>query len=1748
MSLRRKTLLSSGAAFFFLISGLYATVQPLVGQLRSQSESRIRQETQNQAAAILAREWQHLDAQASIWSHLRQNHGGTLPGLLTPALLRTQNLGFVGFWDPETQSLALHTQDPETTPVLTRELPPRLITFVPGDPPYRGGVTQLGSQTWLLLARSHSGENTLTGAVVTGIPLQPGLLTTLAEELKAEVNLTPIHPHDQLPNALPIATLPWLRISHSRTDPDPQALHSSLLLSDWQGDPQAILDIIRPNPLVTFQPIQQWLRTFILGGGLLIGVGFLLSLDYWVLRRLSLLSTQVQKLDARHPWVPIVLLGEDEISQLANVINEIWGRFLQDRQALQDREQQLRTLFSKAVHGIFLLSPDGVIHDCNPAAAHFLGAVPEQLIGSQFSDYVLGEGAVTDLTLITTQPDLLQGQVYSEKEFRHCDGRRLWGNVGISFVDNGPDREIVVMVADITDRKLTEEVLRRSEARNQAILQAIPDAMFRVRKDGLVLELVNYPTDFQAVLDLPSLRGRYAHDIIPEALAARSLAIFAEALASQSMRVYDYDLGEGSTIHHYETRVVPYQGDEVLLLVRDATETHQAKQRVQAEREFLRQILDANPNLIVVKDHNLKPILLNQAAWNFFYGSNSQSEALFADLPSHSPQITPAEWEIYDAENHHVFATGEDLFVPPAKERGYNGEERIVTWFKRRLNLPSSPNPILLMVGTDVTESQRLHAEREQALSNVERQDYWLRLALKSAHMCTWQWDVTTNEESWSPETRLLYGFSPEQPISYQDFLAIVHPEDRPLIDRSQRRCMEEGIPHDVEYRVITPSGDIRWFVSQGDFIRDADGRPLYMTGISQDITQRKAIEAELRQRELFLRMALEAARMGTWEWNMLTDEQYWSPENRLLHGFPAELETTYENFLAVVYPEDRQVIFASQERALRENVRHCAEYRVRRPDGKVRWLASQGQYFFDDQGRPIRLTGITQDITERKHFEETLQRNEAKYRELVQASGSAIIRWNTAGIITFMNDYGLKLFGYQEADILGQPMIGTILPMVLRTGQKAQDFLQEILRRPERFYSHENENIGRYGGRIWMSWSNRPIYNDQGQIEEILSVGVDVTERKRMETILKQQLQRTVLLSQITRQIRSSLDKTEIFEVAAEQLGQLLQVSHCRVLTYHPDPEPYLRTVAVCISGKLVSPEYYGDLPIGPDLAGILSQDQALVARNFAGTPLLQETFAESTPIQSLLGVRTSYQNQPNGAILIYEQAGVRQWTSWEIELLEALAAQVGIALAQVKLLEQERDQNRALEEAKEAAEAANRAKSTFLASMSHELRTPLNAILGFSQLLARDPALPPQLAKSVNTINRSGEHLLNLINDVLEVSKIEAGRMELREESFDLHKLLENLREIMLGRARSKQLALVFDLDPDLPRFVQADQVKLRQIILNLLSNAIKFTQVGEVRLTARGMAQEEGWLIDFAVRDTGAGIAPEELSKLFQPFVQTATGQRSQEGTGLGLTLCRQYVRLMGGDIQVHSQVGEGSEFRFQVPMQPGLLSEGEEGSQQPIVGLAPGQPQYRILITDDKPDNCDLLTQLLQRVGFATQVAYNGQEAVQIWEQWQPHLIWMDMRMPVMDGYTATRLIKAQPQGDQVKILALTASAFEEQRSLILEAGCDDFIRKPFRQELIFQKLEEYLGVEFVRAAPVSPEPVAQEVALGDLQSQVQRQDPQWQEHLRQAAAAADGEWILQLLEPIRPDYPELVTNLEGWVQEFRFDQVAALFPG
>ncbi len=469
------------------------------------------------------------------------------------------------------------------------------------------------------------------------------------------------------------------------------------------------------------------------------------------------------------------------------------------------------------------------------------------------------------------------------------------------------------------------------------------------------------------------------------------------------------------------------------------------------------------------------------------------------------------------------------------------------------------------------------------------------------------------------------------------------------------------------------------------------------------------------------------------------------------------------------------------------------------------------------------------------------------------------------------------------------------------------------------------------------------------------------------------------------------------------------------------------------------------------------------------------------------------------------------------------------------------------AAEEARAAAEAANRAKSMFLANMSHELRTPLNAILGFTELLTHDPTLTPEQREQIDIIARSGEHLLDLINDVLDLSKIEAGRMTVVEEPFDLQQLLRDLEDMFRLRATAKGLTLLFELDASLERYVQADAGKLRQILINLLSNAVKFTQQGGVTLRARGAPRDdaERWLLTVEVEDTGPGIASDELPAVFEPFVQTRTGQRNQ-GTGLGMPISRQFARLMGGELSVTSTVGVGTCFRLTIPLRA-VAAEAVQPTRaaRRVVGLKAGQPQYRILVVDDVASTRTLLLKLLQPLGFDVRTAEDGQAAIEVWQAWHPHLIFMDMRMPVLDGREATRRIRALPGGDAVKIVALTASAFEEERAEIMAAGCDDFVRKPFREAVIWDTLERQLGVAFEEAAPEEAAVLAGSEAQALTPAALAHLPAAWRQALHQAALRADADVVQGLLQELRDEDLPLRHRLQALLDDFRFDVLADL---
>jgi signal transduction histidine kinase/CheY-like chemotaxis protein len=492
--------------------------------------------------------------------------------------------------------------------------------------------------------------------------------------------------------------------------------------------------------------------------------------------------------------------------------------------------------------------------------------------------------------------------------------------------------------------------------------------------------------------------------------------------------------------------------------------------------------------------------------------------------------------------------------------------------------------------------------------------------------------------------------------------------------------------------------------------------------------------------------------------------------------------------------------------------------------------------------------------------------------------------------------------------------------------------------------------------------------------------------------------------------------------------------------------------------------------------------------------------------------------------------------------------------------------ESNEQLELAKEKAEAANQAKSAFLANMSHELRSPLNAILGFAQLMNRSSSLPPEHRENVGIITRSGEHLLTLINNVLDLSKIEAGRTTLNESNFDLYRLLDDLREMFRLKADEKKLQLLCDRSEKVPQFVRTDRVKLRQILINLLNNALKFTEVGGVSLrvelgesdpnqptaapndSSSKLATPWQWL-HFAIEDTGPGISPEDLKNLFQAFVQTETGKQAHEGTGLGLTISRKFVKLMGGDMTVSSEVGSGTTFEFDIKVQVVEGKEVESGSQptRHAIALEPNQPRYRILVVDDKALNRQLLVKLLTPLGFEVREASNGNEAIAVWEDWEPDLIWMDMRMPVMDGYQATEYIKSTTKGQATAIIALTASVLEEERAVILSAGCDDFMRKPFREADIFAAMNKHIGVRYIYDDDASgdgatnasgEELTAEAIATLPVEAIV---------NLKQAILQGDLQLIDRLIEGIRAENAPLAQAIAECLDNFEYDRLLNLIP-
>ncbi|MBE9180340.1 PAS domain-containing protein [Oculatella sp. LEGE 06141] len=967
-------------------------------------------------------------------------------------------------------------------------------------------------------------------------------------------------------------------------------------------------------------------------------------------------------------------------------------------------------------------------------------------------------------------------------------------------------------------------------------------------------------------------------------------------------------------------------------------------------------------------------------------------------------------------------------------------------------------------------------------------------------------------------------------------WISRVFPADRDTVIMPLFADIFAGRTATVDYRFQHKDGSLRWI--SGTYIScwDDSAKNWLVTGVSTDISDAKGNEAKRQQAEAALReseeqrrLALDLSEIGMWDWQITIDKEVWSDQHfRLLGLEPGAIETNQQAWFNCIHPDDQiyvqQVLAASHHHHAAIEV----EYRVVYPDGSFHWRLSKGQYIYNESGQAIRAVGIIMDINDRKRAEEQITQAELQYRMLVE---------QIPGVVYTAPLTDTPQFSYISPNLLhllnvpaDEWIPGTFNSWAEYVHPDDRDRVLQVLNAQlaaNEPIQAEYRMLTRDNRTIWVRDCARRVLAIDRKTWVLQGIVFDISERKQAEAALRQSEARYLAILQ---------DQTDL------------------IIRFLPDGTLTFVNEAFCRYFGLARAEVIGQC-YEPS---VLEEDREWVAQQL-------QTIHPDNPVVCI-------ENR------VIAQGQIR-WTQWvnrgifdeqgqKVELQG-----VGRDISDRKRVEEE------LARAKAAAEAANKAKSIFLANMSHELRTPLNAILGFANLMSRASLLPPSQQEQLDIINRNGEYLLQLINDVLSISKIEAGQLTLEESNVDLYALLDSLETTFRFRAEAKGLQWIYEGGSHcvcaegrtgIPQYVQIDERKLRQIITNLVDNAIKFTEQGHVILRVAVKATPElesepgcsaaasPHLLCFEVEDTGPGIASDDLNTLFDAFVQAESGRKSNQGAGLGLAICHRFVRLMGGAIAIDNRRKTGTVFQVSLP-----LKRLQTDALQPVpllkrrVGLAPDQPTYRILVADDVEENRQLLVARLQLIGLDVRAAKNGQEAVDLWNSYWPHLIWMDIRMPIMDGFEATRHIRAMEQARQAgqksverqppltKIIAITASVFEEERQRILTAGCDDCVSKPCSEDIFFDKMSQHLGVRYrydaVSSAIAQPALISQAQLLEALSTM----PPEWVAAVNCAARRVREREIVQLLEQVPESQASLKLAILTLVNEFELEQLIHL---
>ena len=1110
---------------------------------------------------------------------------------------------------------------------------------------------------------------------------------------------------------------------------------------------------------------------------------------------------------------------------------------------------------------------------------------------------------------------------------------------------------------------------------------------------------------------------------------------------------------------------------------------------------------------------------------------------------------------------------------------------------------------------------QRDVTARKCAEASLRESEARWQLIIQASHDGIFDIDLVTGQGFYSDQFKAMLGYQPHEFANTRaQWVALLHPEDRDRVLAAKAAYLTRQRPDLIqEYRLRCKDGSYRWLFDRALAVWDDAGNPIRVVGCSTDITSRRRAEADLEKREYYLaalvniqrqllatkghhhyyQAVLEHLGVVAGASRVYLFENHWDTAGNMLmsqraewcaNGILAEIDNP--QLQNMPYPEffPRWAASLSRGESIHGRVADfpASERLFLEPQGiqaiLILPLTVEEKFFgfigFDNcesdrnwdaleinllsaAAAAISLHQEHFQIHQKHHQAKlTLQRQQEFLRNVIDNPPNLIFAKDWEGRFVLANQAVANLYGTTVEDLIGKTDAD-----FNANPAEVDRFLQddrEIIRTGE-VKIIEEEVTSKTGKVYQFKTIKKAIQSVDGQSMLSLGVATDISSYKQMEQALRLIVEGT-----------ATKTGQDFLHSLVRHLAEVLGVRYAFVAELTGPDNLRSRTLAFWQDdrfGDNIEYELAGT-PCEQVIAGNVIYYADSIQAQFPQHEHLAKLGVESylgMPLSNALGVVIGHLKVLDSRPIVDRE--------FSEQILRIFAARAGAELerkqseeAMAVLLAQAQEQAQDLEKAKLSAEVASRAKSDFLAHMSHELRTPLNAILGFTQIISHVPDLPEAVQDYVTIIDRSGQHLLTLINDVLEMSKIEAGRLKLQAHAFDFYQLLDSIYEMLFLKANHQNLQFIIERSPQLPQYIIADEGKLRQILLNLLGNAIKFTTQGRVTLHIAALAAASGdpaapITLSFEVQDTGPGIAPEELPRLFMPFVQTSTGQNNNEGTGLGLTISQKFAQLLGGTIIVESGVGRGSTFRFQIPVTPAVVEVSQPLSHQLIVGVHPSHLPCRLLIVEDHRENQQVLLRLLQPLGFDLRIANHGQEAVALWAEWRPNGILMDMRMPIMNGYEAIQHIRAREQEARTavaslpdaeaypitKIIAVTSSAFDQERAAILEAGCDDFISKPFQAPELLAKLAQHLGLTYVYAAPPRPARQAAQTLTTPLPGPLtlQGQSRDWIEQLHRAAVLGQDAKILTLIAQIPQPQADLIEALTQWAQDFRFEKILML---